>query len=190
MNKFIIGFLIATSLLFADETIPTFPSPEKDLAFPEEEIQTKFLYLAAGLNAVMPTASLGYRMIYGAMGSDISVSGILIPGFGWSSHAIGGVFPSLQYKQLFFMSHGIHEGKSAYYMGPKTGIYPFILLDKRFYIDFGAVAGKQIKREKGYDFFEFGLSPFLISLEGRYGRIDRTDFSLVPSVSLTYGLMF
>jgi hypothetical protein len=163
----IVGF---TSLLTSEEMTSSFPQASQKEIF-EEKCQ--FFYIAAGVNP-LPTLSLGYRMLYGSFGSDISLNGSVYPFF-----AVLPPVPGILYKQLFFTRSWkrLEIGRSVFYWGLQTGIYPF----GDFTVNGGVLSGWQFKRKSRSDFFEIGINPILYNDEG---------LRLVPLVSFTYGFMF
>ncbi|MES2273430.1 MAG: hypothetical protein V4487_04505 [Chlamydiota bacterium] len=185
MKNFILVFLIGTSSLIGEET-SFYPLPQsaEKLTFLEEQ-QSQFFYFSGGLT-MLPTVSVGYRKIYGSFGSDFSISGSVLPRIGGFS---GFVMPGAHYKQLFFPGNGLQTRKSAFYLGAKTGLYAGFsrFNDAELFADLGGLGGIQIKRKKGYDFFEAGLSPVIYCFDkGHRGEF----FLLVPLFSISYGIMF
>lgn len=185
MKNFVLSLIVGTSLLIAEEA--PFQCTEK-LPLTEEK-QSQFFYLSGGLITLLPTVSVGYQKVYGAFGSDLSVSGSFFPGFrAFGGRVSGTAIPSIQYKQLFFR-------ESKLYFGLKTGFYwsgSGALAPDYSSVDLGIVTGRQINRKKGKDFFEVGLSPFVYSFKESYSPkkgLQNGKFSMLPIFSISYGIM-
>lgn len=174
MNNFVSSLLMSTTLLTAEK-----------LPLPEEP-QSQFFYLSGGLSP-LPTVSVGYQKLYGSFGSDVSISGAFFP----IRQSRGGLLsataaPSIHYKQLFF-------GGSRSYLGLKTGFYwggDGLFGDAA--MDFGGVVGFHIKRSKGQDFFELGLSPYVYSFKESYSPKtghQKGAWAILPLFSISYGIM-
>jgi hypothetical protein len=176
MKKRLIFVLSFASLLIAEE-LPAFPRFEEKPPLIEEE-RSQFIYVSTGINP-LPTAAVGYRKLYGSFGSDLSISTSLLPIA--SCGRVGIIpIPGFNYKQLFFKGmdwKGLPAGKSIFYFGIETSIYPL----GSFTLNGGGLLGWQFRREKRWDFFEIGINPLLYS---------DNKFSVVPLASLTYAFLF
>ena len=176
MKKFALLMLLCAAVLTGEEFSPTLPElKEEECPLPLKD-QSRFIYFAGGLNP-LPTLSLGYRKLYGAFGSDFSISGTAVPIFTCHSGVV--VVPGLLYKQLFFTGRGwqgLEPGSSAFYIGPQAGVHVWGGVTTTF----GALIGWQFKRKHHSDFFELGTTPVII---------DRGLVAL-PLFSINYAFMF
>ncbi len=172
MNNLVLCLVACASLLGGRES--SFQYDEKLLSV--EEGKTHFFYLAGGVDVLLPTISIGYQKLYGSFGSDLSVSGSFFPGLKTRWGPVKPtVLPSVQYKQLFF-------NNSGHYCGLTTKTQ---WIDGNI-VSVGAVTGRHLKRKKGKDFFEAGVTPFCYSFSN---SLVGEGVSLCPFFYLSYGFM-
>jgi hypothetical protein len=174
--KIFFALLLASTLLTGQEFIT--PAPVPDIEEDAGHNRSQFLYVSGGINP-LPTISLGYRKLYHSLGSDLSITGSLLPVAGCGKMGVVPL-PGVLYKQLFFSQRqwkNFEIGKSSFYVGAQAGVYPLL----SFTVNMGALIGWQFQRKANSDFFELGINP-LIYVNKRVG--------IFPLGSLTYAFLF